>query len=147
MHAILSVEPSLPSLRVVGGLCLEVSLGTWGLTQFCVNFLRYRPGGHFRSEKNDPEMGQAPTYQARPRDTAHLRPSNVATLSLVEHTLSKFCRDPCTVRRGLVLAVKCYVRKAHFFLCRHRSGMTHHYRRHCSRVPVLFSVFRSHNYL
>ena len=37
-------------------------------------------------------------------------PSNLAarTLSLVEHTLSKFCRDPWPVRRGLVAAVKCY---------------------------------------
>ena len=63
-------------------------------------------------------MGQAPTSQATPRDTAHLRPSNLAarTLSLVEHTLSKFCRDPCPVRRGLVAAMKCCVRKARFFL-------------------------------
>ena len=45
----------------------------------------------------------------------------------VEHTLSKFCRDPWPVRRGLVAAVKCYVRKTHFFLCSQRTEMTHHY--------------------
>ena len=27
-------------------------LGRGGLTQFCINFLRYRTGGHFRSAKN-----------------------------------------------------------------------------------------------
>ena len=77
---------------------------------------RYRTGGHFRSAKNHPEMGQAPTSQAIPRDTDHLRPSNLATrtLSLVEHTHSKFGGDPCSVRRGLAAAVKCYVRKARF---------------------------------
>ena len=61
-------------------------------------------------------MGQAPTSQARPRDTDHLRPPNLAarTLSLVEHTLSKFGGDPCPVRRVTAAAVKCYVRKARF---------------------------------
>ena len=106
-----------------------------GLTQFfCIN----RAGGNFRSEKHDPEMGQAPTSQARPRDTGHLRPSNSAarTLSLVEHALSTFGGDPCPVRRGLGTAVKFYVRKTRFFLCRQRTEMTHHYRRHCSRVSV-----------
>ena len=99
-------------------VCVSRSrLGRGGLTQFCINFLRYRTGGHFRSEKNYPQMGQAPTSQAKPRDTDHLRPSNLAagTLSLVEHTLSKFGDDPCPVRRGLAAAVKCYVRKARFF--------------------------------
>ena len=79
-------------------------LGRGRLTQFWINFLRYRTGGHFRSEKkNHPEMGQAPTSQSRPRDTDHLRPSNLAarTLSLVEHALSKFSGDPCPVRRVL----------------------------------------------
>ena len=94
-------------------------LGRGGLTQFCTNLLRYRTGDHFRSEKNHPEMGQAPTSQARPRDTDHMRPSNSAarTLSFVEHTISKFGGDPCPVRRGLAAAGKCYVRKARFFLC------------------------------
>ena len=55
------------------------------------------------SQKIDTELGQAPTSQARPRDTDHLRPSNFAarTLSLVEHTFSKFSGDPCPVRRVL----------------------------------------------
>ena len=62
-------------------------------------------------------MGEAPTSQARSRDTDHLRPSNLAarTLYLVEHTLSKFGGDPCPVRRGLAAAVKCHVRKTPFF--------------------------------
>ena len=100
-------------------------------------------------------MGQAPTSQARTRDTYHLRPSHLVarTLTLGEHTISKLCRDACAVKRGLVAAVKCYVRKARFFLCRQRTEMTHHYyRRHCSRGfctikgnPASFSVFRSHN--
>ena len=34
-------------------------------------------------------------------------------------------------------AVRCYVRKARFFLCRQRPGMTHRYTQHCSRVSVL----------
>ena len=61
-------------------------------------------------------MGQAPTSQSRPRDTDHLRPSNLVarTLSLVERTLSKFGGDPCPVRPGLAAAVKCYVRKKRF---------------------------------
>ena len=48
----------------------------------CINFLRYRTGRHFRSEKHDPEMGQAPTSQARPRDTDHLRSSNMTARNL-----------------------------------------------------------------
>ena len=108
------------------------------LTQFCITFSRYRTGSHFRSEKNPPEMGQATTSQARPRDSDPLRPSNVAakTFSLVEYTLSKFGGDPFPVRGGPMAAVKCYVRKSRFFLCRQRTEMTHHYRRHCSRVSV-----------
>ena len=63
-------------------------------------------------------MGQAPTFQARTRDTDLLRPSNLAarTLSIVENTLSKFGGDPFPLRRGLAAAVKCYVRK-HVFSC------------------------------
>ena len=38
-------------------------------------------------------------------------------LSLAEHTLNKFRRDLRPVRRGLLAAVKCYVRKARLFLC------------------------------
>ena len=74
-------------------------------------------GGHFRSGRNHPEMGQAPTPQATPRDTDHLRPSYLATrtLIIVEHTLSKFGDDPCPGRRGLATTVKWYVQKGTFF--------------------------------
>ena len=83
-------------------------------------------------------MGQTPTCQARPRDINPLRASNLAsrTLSLVEHKLSKFGGDPCPVTRGLVATAMCYMRKARFCLCRHRTERTHHYRRHCPRVSV-----------
>ena len=72
----------------------------------------------FSIRKRHPEMGQAPTSQARPQDTDHLQPSHLAarTLSLVEHMLSTFGGDPCPVRRRLVAAVMCYVRKQTFFL-------------------------------
>ena len=71
------------------------------------------------SQKIDRELGQPPTSHARPRDTGHLRPLNLATraLSLGEHTLSKFGGDPCPVRRGLGAAVKCYERRVRFFRC------------------------------
>ena len=74
-YAPLSLESSLPSVRAVGGLCLEVSLGTWG------------PDPILYQLKNDLEMGQAPTSQARPHNPDHLRPSNLAatTLRLVDH--------------------------------------------------------------
>ena len=82
------------------------------------------------SQKNDTELGQEPTSQARRRDTDHLRPSNLAarTLSLAQHTLSKFSGDPCPVRRGIVAAVKCCARKARFFRCQSRlvRVSTHH---------------------
>ena len=109
-----------------------------GITCFVSVFWNDNCWPHFRSEKKHPEIGQAPTSQARPRDADHLRPSNLAakTLSLVEHTLSKFGGDPCSLRRGLAAAVKCYVRKARFFSCRQRTEMTHPCRRHCSRVSV-----------
>ena len=71
------------------------------------------------SQKVGTELGQAPTSQARPPGTDHLRPPNLAarTLSLVEHTLSKFCGGPCPVRRGLSAEVKYYVRKGRFSRC------------------------------
>ena len=69
------------------------------------------------SQKVDTELGQAPTSQARPRDTDHLRPSNLAarTLSLVEHTLSKFGGDPCPVRRGIAGSGEVLCEKITFF--------------------------------
>ena len=126
-------------LRAAGGLRLEVSLGTWGPDPVLYQlFCDTEQEVISDRKKNDTEMGQAPTSQARPRDTDRLRPSNLTarTLSLVEHTISMFCCDPCPVGQGLVAAVKCYVRKARIFLRRQRREMTHHYRRHCSRVSV-----------
>ena len=83
-------------------------------------------------------MGQAPMSQARPCDTYHLWPSNLAarTPRSVERTLSKFWRYPCPAKRGLVAAVKCCVRKAHVFMCRQRVEMTQYYRRpYTAKLP------------
>ena len=103
------------SMRVSGGLCLEVLLGTWEPDPFLDHFLLI---GNV-SQNVDTELGQAATSQARARDTDHLRPSNLSarTLHLVEYTPSKFGHDPCPMRRGLVAAVKCYVRKTRFLRC------------------------------
>ena len=107
------------------------------------------------SGKRYTELGQAPTSQARPRDTDHLRPSKLAarTLSLVENTLSKFGGDPCPVRRGTMATVKSCVRKARFFRCPGRlwnrtrearalCGFQHHK----GENLFCFSVFRSDHY-
>ena len=71
------------------------------------------------SPKVDTEIDQAPTCQASPRDTDHVRPSNLAARNLlsVEHTPSKFGHGPCPVRRGRVAAVKCCARKERFLCC------------------------------
>ena len=95
------------------------------------------------------KLGQAPTSQARPRDTDHLRPSNLAarTLSLVEHTLSKFGGDPCPLRRGLAAVVKCYVRKALLFRCcwseREQPEPCEGF--NTTKGKTFFPVLRSHN--
>ena len=112
-------------------------LGRGGLTQFCINFLRNNSQQEVifdqkKMKKSSRNGSGSHVPSDRPRDTDHLlvRPSNLAarTVSLVEHTLSKFGGDPCPVRRGLVAAMNCYVRKARCFLCRQRTEMTHHYR-------------------
>ena len=123
VYAPLSVESSLPCLRAVGDLdyVSRYRLGRRGLTQFCINFLRCDRNKVIQKSGRlpRPEVGQTPT--SRPRISRHGPPtaSNLAarTLSLAERTLSKLCRDPCPVRRGLVAAVKCCVRKARFFRC------------------------------
>ena len=81
---------------------------------FCIAKKRYRTG-------SGPHV---PSKTSRPRDTDQLRPSNLAAraLSLVENTLSKFSGDPCPVRRGIVAAVKCFVRKVRFFAVRAGCG-------------------------
>ena len=126
----MNTQSSLPSLKAVGGLCLEVSLRTWCLTHFCINAFAMQNTRPFSIRKIHAEMGQAPTSQARPQDTDDLRPSHLAagTLSLVEHTLSTFRGDAFPMRRRLVAAVICYVRKARSFFRRQRSQMTRHYR-------------------
>ena len=126
----MNTQPSLPSLKAVGGLCLVVSLRTWCLTHFCINAFAMQNTRPFSIRKIHAEMGQAPTSQARPQDTDDLRPSHLAagTLSLVEHTLSTFRGDAFPMRRRLVAAVICYVRKARSFFRRQRSQMTRHYR-------------------
>ena len=87
-------------MRAVGDLWLEVSLRTCGRDPFLDNFFCSQMTCSV-SQKVGAELGQAPTSQARPGDTDHLRPSNLAarTLRSVEHTPSKFGHDPCRVRR------------------------------------------------
>ena len=54
-------------------------------------------------------------------ETSRHRPPTALNLARaprsVERTPSKFGHDACPVRRGLVAAVKCCVRKARFFRC------------------------------
>ena len=106
--------------RILQVVCVSTScLGLGGLIQFSYQLFAIQNRRSFAIRKNDPGMGQAPTFHAGPRDTDRLRPSNLAarTLSLVEHTLYKFGGDPCLVRQVLVAAVKCYVLKTRFFRC------------------------------
>ena len=104
-YALLRVESSLPSLRAVGGLCLEVSLGAWGPDPYLYQrFAIHKTGGQevllIPKKTKQKWDRQAPTSQARPQDTYYLRPSNLAwrTLCSVGHTSSKFGYDPCLVR-------------------------------------------------
>ena len=106
------------------------------------------------SQNVDTELDQPPTSQARPRGNDHLRPSKLAARALrsVEHTPSKFAHDPCSVRRGLVVAFKCCVRKARFSRCPDRLwNRTREARALCgfqrhkgeNLLPGMFYVFRS----
>ena len=133
----MNTHPTPPSLKAVGGLCLEISLRTWGLTHFCINVERCRTQDRFLSENDIQKWVRLPRPK-RDLKTDHLRPSYLAarTLSLVEHTFYTFGGDPCPMRQGLVASVMCYVRKARSFLRTQRSEMTLHYRRHCSRGLV-----------
>ena len=66
VYAPLSVGLSLPSLRAVGGLRLEVSLGTGGADPVLYHLFGIQNRRYFltRKKKIDPEMmGQAPTSQ------------------------------------------------------------------------------------
>ena len=96
VYTSLSWESSMPSLRAVGSMCLAVSLGTWEpVCPISVLFFLESKGPpdllFYVSQNVDTDMGQVPTPQAIPRDTDHLRPSNLVakTLGLVDHTLSK----------------------------------------------------------
>ena len=131
-------------------VCVSRSLGTWDLTHFWIIFSDRTSCSIW--QKVNTSLGQAPTSQARPRDTDHLLPSNLAarTLRLVEHTLPKSGRDPCPARRGLVKAVKCCVRKIRFSV----SGQVVEQIKRSQSLgwvstqrgtSVVFSVFRSHN--
>ena len=89
------------------------------LTHFCIIVFWSEMTSCSLSQKNDTELGQTPTSQARPRDTDHLRPSNLAARALrsVEHTPSKFGHDRWLVWRQLGAVVKSCVRKARFVRC------------------------------
>ena len=106
--------------KVEGRRCLrlEVSFGTLEPDPVLYFVFRSEMASCSVSPNVDTELGQAPTSQARPRDTDHLRPTKLAarTLHSVKHAASKFGHDPCPVRRGLVAAVKCCV-KSTFFRC------------------------------
>ena len=108
-YAPLSWEFSLPSLRAVGGMCLEVSDETWEHDPFLGIIFWSEMTSWTVSQKVDTELGQAPTFQARPRDTSHLytalKLGSDATWSMHHQ------------RRGLVAPVKCRVRKPSFFRC------------------------------
>ena len=71
---------SLPSLRTIGGLCLEVSLGMWGTDPVLYQLfaIQNRRSSPIRKKKNS-ERVQAPTSQARlPR---HRPPTAVKLVS------------------------------------------------------------------
>ena len=115
------IESSLQSLRAVGGLCLEVSLGTWepDILFLLSFFFRSEMTSCFVSQKNDKRNGSgshAPSKTSR-HTVDHLLPGNLAARPLrsVEHTSCKFGREPCPVRRGFIAAVKCFVQKTFFF--------------------------------
>ena len=94
-------------------------LGLVSLTHFWIMFLWSEMTSYSASQNVDTELGQAPTSEARPQDTDHLLPSNLAakTRSLVEHTFSKLGGDPSPGRWALAAAVKRHVRKARCFRC------------------------------
>ena len=94
----------------------------WGADPFLDDFFLIGNDLFSISQTVDKELGLAPTSHARPRDTEHPRPSNLAarSLSLVEHTLSKV-GDPCPVRRGIAAAVKCCLKSTFFPLLLNRT--------------------------
>ena len=116
-YDLLNVESSLPILSAVGDLCLEVSLGTWvsrlgrgGLTQFCTSI-------NFCDTEHEVKLGS---------EDSNL--SGAYPLQVWWWPVSCEARNHGSGE----------VRKARFFLqlCRQRAEVTHHYRRHSSRVSV-----------
>ena len=134
-------------------VCVSRSRLGHGSVTHCLIFFRSQMNSCYVSQKLDTELGHAPTFQARPRDTDHLRPSNLAAGALrsVEHAPSKFRHDPCPVRRGFVAAVKYCVRKARFVAVREGCGTERAKPRPCvgfntTKAKTCFvSVFRPHN--
>ena len=63
VYAPLGVQSSLLLLRVVGCLCLEVSLRTWGADLFLYQLFAIQNRRSFPIGKNDTEMGQAPASE------------------------------------------------------------------------------------
>ena len=95
----------------------------------CVLRSRSRPGSltHFRmyfSDRKrscvlhrkyvDTEMGRAPCPK-RDLETQTTHGLQTWQRGLCVHTSSTLCHNPCPVKRGTVVAVKCCVRKARFF--------------------------------
>ena len=89
----LSVEPSLPSLSAAGGLCLEVSLGTSGPDP-AFNFLRYRTGGHFRSEEKSSRNGSGSHVSS---DTSRHSPPTALKLGSEDSQLKWSMHSPSLV--------------------------------------------------
>ena len=112
MHAPRSVEPSLPSLRAVGGLCLEVSLGTCGPDTVLYQLFAIQNRRSFPIRKKFIQNGSGTHV---PSETSRHIPPTALKLGSEDSKLGgayalKFGGDPCPVRRGLVAGVKCYVR-------------------------------------
>ena len=90
-----------------------------GLTQFRIIFLRYRTTGpevifdQKKSSRNG-SGSHVPSETSRHRPPTALKTLQRGNHSSVDHTLFKFSRDLCPVRRGIAAAVRCSVRKARF---------------------------------
>ena len=120
MEGVRSTERgALAKLRAVGGLCLEVSLRTWGPNP--VLYERFFAIQYGRSLPIRKKMFKNGSGSHVPSETSGKRTSMALELGSEDSQLSgayalQVGGDPCPVRRGLVAAVKCNVRKACFFL-------------------------------
>ena len=120
-------------------VCLEVSLATWEPDPFLFSLLfrsevppvLYRkklPHKWVRPPRPKRDLEKQTTYGPRTWQRGLYAQWSVHPL--------KFGHDPCPARRGLVVAVKCCERKKKKSFSKQRTEMTHHYRRHCSRVSA-----------